>query len=255
MADERIEGALSVGRLIGRPSFGRAELDDLGDFVDRTGAGRELQTAREERRTARLVEERGRIRDDLHDNVIQELFAAGMALQAAAGRIPDRDVRELVNSQVDALDGTTARIRSLINDMPSSGLDGPLLPLTKRLIAIVDSFTPALRCLPTVAFAGAVEASVDSDLAEDLEAVLREALSNAARHAHASVVQVRVAVVGRTLALTVTDDGRGVGSPVRSSGLTNMQRRAARHNGNLQIADASEGGTELRWTAEVSRAF
>ena len=64
-----------------------------------------------------------------------------------------------------------------------------------------------------------------------------------------------MAVVGRTLALTVIDDGRGMGSPVRSSGLTNMQRRAARHNGSLQITDASGGGTELRWTVNVSDAF
>src|SRR4051812_45345679 len=86
-AGDRVEGALAVGRLVGRPPFATAELDQLTAFVQRTGTARELEGAREERRTARLIEERLRIRDDLHDNVIQELFAAGMALHAVADRM------------------------------------------------------------------------------------------------------------------------------------------------------------------------
>lgn len=251
LSEERVEGALAVGRLAGRTSFVQTELDDLADFVHRTGTARELEGAREERRAARLVEERLRIRDDLHDNVIQELFAAGMALQLAATRIDDAELRELVLAQVDALDGTTTRIRSLISDMPSSGLDAPALPLTKRLVAIVDSMTPALRCLPTVVFGGPVESTVQPDVAGDLEAVLREALSNVARHAGASVVQVRVVLDGHTLTLSVTDNGRGLGDAARSSGLANMRRRAIRHNGDLRVASTPGGGTQLDWSVEA----
>jgi signal transduction histidine kinase len=252
---ERIEGALAVGRLAGRPSFVDRELAELSDFVQRTGTARELEGAREQRRAARLVEERGRIRDDLHDNVIQELFAAGMALEVAANQVADAEVRQLIITQVDALDGTTSRIRSLISDMPPAGLDAPILPLTKRLVAIVDSVTPALRCLPTVAFGGPVEATVDADLAEDLEAVLREALSNVARHAAASSVQVRVTVSESTLELCVIDDGRGIGDPHRASGLANMRRRAARHNGALNLSSAPEGGTVLTWAVHVAQGL
>jgi signal transduction histidine kinase len=251
----RVDGALAVGRLAGRAGFVPAELDELADFVNRTGAVLELQGARDERRTARLVEERARIRDDLHDNVIQELFAAGMALQVAATRAGDDDLRRLIADQVDALDATTSRIRTLISDMPSGGVDAPTLPLTKRLIAIVDSLTPALRCLPTVAFAGPVESTVGPHLAGDLEAVLREALSNVARHAEASAVQVRVALEGQTLTLCVVDDGRGIGEPERTSGLANMRRRAARHNGVLAVRTAPRGGTELIWSVEVALAL
>jgi signal transduction histidine kinase len=250
--DERVEGALAVGRLANRPSFVEAELEDLADFVHRTGTARELEGAREERRAARLVEERSRIRDDLHDNVIQELFAAGMALQVAATRIDDAGLRDLVMVQVDALDGATTRIRSLISDMPTSGLDAPALPLPKRLIAIVDSMTPALKCLPTVVFGGPVESTVEADVAGDLEAVLREALSNVARHAEASAVHVRVELDGPTLTLSVTDNGRGIGDPARSSGLANMRRRAARHNGNLCVSGAPGGGTEVQWSVEAA---
>ncbi|MDT4925559.1 MAG: hypothetical protein QOG01_3272 [Pseudonocardiales bacterium] len=247
-----VEGALAVGRLARRPAFVQSELDQLIAFVQRTGTARELEDAREERRTARLVEDRARIRDDLHDNVIQEIFAAGMALESVASRISDPDQRQLVLTQVDALDATTHRIRSLISDMPASAVNSPTLPLTKRLIAIVDSLTPALRCLPTVAFAGPVESTVHPELAEDLEAVLREALSNVARHAAASSVQIRIGVADNRLVLDVIDDGRGFGAPARVSGVVNLHRRAARHHGELKFSTPSGGGTHLSWNVDVS---
>jgi signal transduction histidine kinase len=252
IAGGRVEGALAVGRLIGSPALTHADLDQLDAFVRRTGTARELADAREELRTARLVEDRTRIRDDLHDHIIQELFAAGMALQAVAAEIGDDEQRRLVLSQVDALDGTTNRIRMLINDMPAGQVSSPALPLVKRLIAIVDSLTPALRCLPTVRFAGPVEASVATELAGDLEAVLREALSNVARHAGATSVQVQVGVDAGRLTLDVIDDGCGVGEPVRRSGLENMRRRAIRHAGELVLSTPPDGGTHLRWDVALA---
>jgi signal transduction histidine kinase len=250
-ADHHVQGALAVGRLAGHPSFVRSELDELAAFVQRTGTVRELEAARAERRTARLVEDRARIRDDLHDHVIQELFAAGMALQAVARVIPDPDHRELVLTQVDALDGTAHRVRSLISDLPASGANLPSLPLPKRLVAIVDSLTPALRCLPTVAFAGPVDSTVHPELAEDLEAVLREALSNVAKHSAASSVQIRIGVADNRLVLDVIDNGRGMGGAARSSGLANMRRRAGRHNGDLHFSTPPGGGTHLSWNVET----
>ena len=254
VAQDRIEGALAVGRLAGQPGLTGNDLAQLRAFVGRTGTARELADAREELRSARLVEDRARIRDDLHDHIIQELFAAGMALQAAADKLPDAEHRNLVLTQVDALDSTTNRIRRLINDMPVSPVNSPTLPLTKRLIAIVDSLTPALSCLPTVRFTGPVEGSVDTDLAGDLEAVLREALSNVARHANASSVQVLVEVSGDRLVLHVIDDGRGVGEPERASGLEHMRRRAARHGGELVLRCGATHGTHLRWDVELDTA-
>jgi signal transduction histidine kinase len=252
-AEDEVEGALALGRLVGRPALTRADLDQLDAFVRRIGTARELADAREERRSARLVEDRARIRDDLHDHIIQELFAAGMALQSVAERLPDPEHRRLVLNQVDALDGTTNRIRSLISDMPVGQVNSPSLPLTKRLVAIVDSLTPALRCLPTVHFAGPVEASVGPELAGDLEAVLREALSNVARHAEATSVQVNVAVAERRLMLEVIDDGRGIGEPVRTSGVAHMRRRAARHDGELALTSPPGGGTHLCWHVALGR--
>jgi signal transduction histidine kinase len=245
--DGRTEGGLAVGRLVGAPSFVQLDVDQLTAFVQRTGTARELRDAHEERRIARLEEERSRVRDDLHDNVIQELYAAGMALSVTAEDAPDSPLRTTVLAQVGALDDTTRRIRALISGMPGFSSDAPPLPAPKRVVAIVESMTPALRCLPTVGFSGPVEATVRGQLAHDLEAVLREALSNVARHAEATAVNVGVRVADGRVVLEVVDNGRGMQPSTRSSGLANMGRRAARHRGALQLTTPSEGGTRLVW--------
>ena len=243
----QIGGALAVGRLSGAPSFVASDLNQLCAFIERVGIGRELANAHEERRVARLIEDRSRIRDDLHDHVIQELFATGMALQSAGDMVTDPDQRALIAAQVDALDATTRRIRRLISNLPDDDTSRTTA-LPKRLVAIVDSMTPALRCLPTVSFVGPVEASVSPAMAADMEAVLREALSNVARHAGASAVQVRVAATEADVVLEVVDDGRGIGATDRSSGLSTMRRRAERHGGRLELTQPSGGGTRLCWT-------
>ena len=248
---DRIDGALAVGRLSGAPSFEAAELDQLTAFVERVGVARELVGAHEERRTARLIEDRNRIRDDLHDHVIQELFAAGMALQSTGKLIQDAGHRALVLAQVEALDLTTRRIRGLISNIPIADEDAAALPLVKRLVAIVDSMTPALNCLPTVTFVGPVESRTPPEVAADMEAVLREALSNVARHALASSVQVKVWAGADALTLDVRDNGRGIQRTSRMSGLANMRRRATRHDGRMDIDRPPGGGTQLRWSVPL----
>lgn len=250
-----VGGALSVGRLSGAPSFVAADLDQLCAFVQRVGAARELADAHEERRTARLVEDRSRIVDDLHDHVIQELFATGMALQSAGELITDPAHRALIATQIDALDATTRRIRRLISDLPDDADAGMAIALPKRLVAIVDSMTPALRCLPTVSFVGPVEASVTPAIAADMEAVLREALSNVARHAAASSVRIKVSAGDEGVVIEVSDDGRGVGSSDRASGLANMRRRAARHGGRMDVTERPGGGTALRWSVPAAASL
>jgi signal transduction histidine kinase len=242
-----VTGVLAVGRRVGRPAFGPDDLDDLVALVQSSTAAREVEVAQAERRLARLVEERARIRDDLHDNVIQEIFAASMALQSVADRLEDSDVARDIARQVQALDATTERIRALISDLPTGPESPESMPLPKRLVAIVDSVTAALRCLPVVRFIGPVDAAVRGELALDLEAVLRETLSNVARHAAAGTVEVRVTVADDRLVLDVVDDGRGLGDPARRSGLNNMARRAQRHGGQLRLSTPEGGGTRVTW--------
>jgi signal transduction histidine kinase len=242
-----VTGVLAIGRLVEHPVFGPDDLDRLVALVQASTAAREVEVAHAERRLARLVEERARIRDDLHDNVIQEIFAASMALQSIAERLADSGVAGEIVRQVQALDATTERIRGLISDLPTGRENPESMPLPKRLVAIVDSVTAALRCLPVVRFIGPVDAAVSGELALDLEAVLREALSNVARHAAAGTVEVRVTVGDGRLVLDVVDDGRGLGRPTRRSGLNNMARRAQRHGGALRLSTPERGGTRLSW--------
>ncbi len=251
-AGDRITGVLAVGRRAERPVFTPQELDELAAFVRRSSAPREVELAHEQRRLARLVEERARIRDDLHDHVIQEIFAAAMALQAVAERLGDSAEGREVARQVDGLDATTQRIRGLISDLPTGRENPESMPLPMRLVAIVDSVTVALKCLPTVQFVGAVDALVTGELSLDLEAVLREALSNVARHAAAGSVQIQVAATDGRLVLDVIDDGRGIGDPGRRSGLDNMFRRAQRHGGVLELATPAGGGTQVTWAVPLS---
>lgn len=248
---ERIGGALAVGRLSGAPSFNSSDLGQLTAFVQRVGAARELAEAHDERRTARLVEDRLRIRDDLHDHVIQELFAAGMALQSTSELVTDPEHRALIAAQVEALDATTRRIRRLISNLPAYDEETAALPLPKRLVAIVDSMTPALHCLPTVMFVGPVESSTPPAVAADMEAVLREALSNVARHAQASSVRIKISATDQVLSLEVVDDGCGMGQSNRVSGVANMRRRATRHGGRMEITERNGGGTCLDWSVPL----
>jgi signal transduction histidine kinase len=251
IVDRRVEGALAVGRLSGRECFLDSELDAMSAFIQRTGTARELEQMHEERRTARLIEDRARLYADLHDNVIQELFAAGMTLDSVARSMADEVQRNQVLAQVDALDATMTRIRGLISDVPGSAYGVRSLPLPKQVVAIVDSLTPALRCLPTVMFVGPVDSSARNGLAKDVEAVLREGLSNVARHAAATAVQVRLSALDDELVIEIIDNGRGFGNPTRRSGVRNMGLRAGRHNGHVRFTTPEGGGTHLRWSALV----
>lgn len=248
-----VAGVLAVGRLADRAPFERADLDGLVALTAASADGRAIELAQAGRRIAGLIEERARIRDDLHDNVIQEIFAAGMALHAVAERLTGTEGADEVARQVRALDATTDRIRALISDLPTGSENPESMPLPKRLLAIVDSVTAALRCLPVVRFRGPVDAAVVGELALDLEAVLREALSNVARHAAATSVEVRVVVARGRVVLDVVDDGRGLGRPGRRSGLDNIARRAQRHGGELRLTTPEGGGTRLTWDVPLDR--
>jgi signal transduction histidine kinase len=120
-------------------------------------------------------------------------------------------------------------------------------PLKHRLLKVVEEEKPGLGTGIDVAFSGPID-HVPAHLAEDVVAVVREALSNAARHAHADTVRMKVTLADDRLEVEVEDDGIGLRSPTRSSGLTNLRQRAERHHGSLDITSSPEHGTTLRWT-------
>lgn len=196
-----------------------------------------------------LVEDRERIARDLHDTVIQRLFATGMSLQGCIRLVhtdPDAAAAR-VEAAVDDLDLTVKHIRTAIFGLESSRLSST--GTRTRIIDLAHDAVDALGFEPRVLIDGPVDTALDERVADELIATLREALSNVARHARASHVDVAVILDDDELCLTVTDDGVGPPGPdtKRGKGLDNMERRAAKLGGELTIGEAPGGGTALRW--------
>ena len=209
-----------------------------------------LAQARREQERLAVYEDRDRIARDLHDLVIQRLFATGISLQGAT-RIGDLDpaVDDRINRAVDELDETIREIRQTIFALqepvhgPSTGLRGRVLRETSQAAALLG-FDPAVR------FVGPIDSLVTQALADQLIAALREALTNAAKHAQAERVEVVVHIDGDDVELLVTDDGLGVGDvgPTRRSGLANLSARAQDLGGACSLQRAAKhGGTRLMW--------
>jgi two-component system sensor histidine kinase DevS len=172
-----------------------------------------------------------------------------MKLQGQAAR-SDPATAARVNGYIDTLDEVIKKIRASIFGLqqPSQAPIG----LQARVLEIIDEHAPQLGFTAGASFAGASGPGVDETLAHDILAVTREALSNCARHAHATAVTVALTVQDGLITLDISDNGRGLGTPTRSSGLASMRRRAENNGGNLQITSPPGGGTRLTWTARFS---
>jgi signal transduction histidine kinase len=197
-----------------------------------------------------LVEDRERIARDLHDTVIQRLFATGMSLQGASRlvRTDPAAANERIDRAVDDLDLTVKHIRTAIFGLEPArvGDDG----LRHQVLSLVRDAAGPLGFEPRVLLDGPVDTGVADRIGAELIATLREALSNVARHAHASRMDVEV-VVGDDVTLRVIDDGIGPpadGSP-RGNGLRNMETRAANVGGTLDLRPGDTSGTVLEWRA------
>ncbi len=216
-----------------------------------TAAGVAIENIRLQSRVQELalVEDRERIARDLHDTVIQRLFASGLSLQGTAKLVrtdADQAIAR-IESAVDDLDLTVKHIRSAIFSLETTraSTGGGL---RDRVLALANESTATLGFRPTCMFDGPVESAVNDDIASELVATLREALSNVARHAKASRVEVLVSATNQ-LRLQVTDDGIGPPGPTarRGHGLKNMGARAARHGGHFEVRAATSGGSALEW--------
>lgn len=209
-----------------------------------------LQVAATQADRARLAlfEDRDRIGRDLHDVVIQRLFAVGLALDAAARRSGSPEIQAQLGAAVEELDGTIRDMRSTIFGLSATQTSTEVKAEVTRL---VDRAAATLKFRPHLSFGGPIETLVDADTVVDLIAVLSEMLSNTVRHAQASSVQVSL-TADRTIELLVVDDGRGIPPDVRESGLRNMRQRAERRGGSCEIgADESGEGTSIRWWVPV----
>jgi signal transduction histidine kinase len=246
----QVNGVLIAARLRDRAAFTDDDLDMISGFANQASLALELTGARAEQQRAAVADDRDRIAADLHDHVIQRLFAAGLSLQSLAQRLGmDTPAGERITENITNLDQTISQIRTTIFQLHratgavASGLRGQVLD-------VLADVTPALGFSPETRFTGPVQTTVPDDIGEDLLAVLREALSNIARHAHASSAAVEISVHD-TLTLRVTDDGIGIPATTRRSGLANMAARAERHGGALHTTRGDRAGTTLSWTVPI----
>jgi len=198
-----------------------------------------------------LLEERERIARDLHDDVIQRVFAAGLALQSTAQIATNPGVVSRLAQVIDDLDVTIQRVRNTIFQLNQHGIEARS-SVRADIVATCTEATHALGFDPDCQIVGAVDSSVPDSVSAHLILCLREALSNVARHAGASRVTVRVTVDGTTLRLMVIDDGRGIGADAgQGRGLRNLAERAAAVGGTFSVGPAAGGGTRLEWTAPL----
>jgi signal transduction histidine kinase len=240
-----VRGVLTVGRHPGSMPLAPAATEMVGSFAAQAAVALELADARRDSELFTVLQDRERIARDLHDLVIQRLYATGMSLQGALPMIARPELAERVSRAVDALDDTIGDIRSAIfalqarHDVKGPGFRGQILDITAEM-------SGPLGFAPSLSMSGDLAERVPAGIAEQARHALREALSNAARHAHASRVDVTVEA-GRDLLLMVRDDGVGLPASTRRSGLDNLAERARRLGGTLQVGTAGERGTELRW--------
>jgi signal transduction histidine kinase len=193
-----------------------------------------------------VLDDRDRIARDLHDRVIQRVYAVGMNLQGAT-RLPDRDqVVERVTRAIDDLDLTINEIRSAIFELGQASLPGGL---RQAVLQLAEELSDTLGARPEVRFEGAVDNSVPQHVGDHVLAVVREGLTNAGKHAQASRYEVFLCVTDRVV-LELIDDGVGIELPHTAPGLglINIRDRAEKLNGTFEIYPREGGGTRLVWT-------
>ena len=221
----------------------------LGTFADQVAVALDMAARQRVTRRLDIYEERDRIARDLHDHVIQRVFAAGLALQSVLPRMTDVEARRRVSNVVSQLDQTVRDIRTTIFDLQTTDAADDSDSLRRRLLDLVTE-TAGDTLQATVRTAGAIDSLVSGDLAGDVEAVAREAVSNAARHSGAGHLTVTLDVSSEVV-LEVVDDGRGIDPRAARSGLRNVVRRATRRGGGATVERLPEGGTRLRWWAPL----
>ncbi|WP_104106390.1 GAF domain-containing protein [Nocardioides sp. 616] len=218
-------------------------------LIDQASSALQVAEARRDQERLAVVEDRDRIARDLHDLVIQHLYAVGLELQSIAAGQDPQEMRDRLDHTVDDIDVTIRDIRRSIFEL-GSGQDDT--DPRRALGAVVERAARTMKLRPTLRFRGPVRALIDGDLLEDLVAVVSETLANTTRHAEAGLCAVEVSVVDG-ITVRVTDDGKGMDAVGHESGLANLRRRAELRGGQLKVVSALGQGTSVVWRVPVQR--
>lgn len=223
----------------------RVVIATVRDVTANRATDAELQAARQR---VMLAEDHERIARDLHDTVIQRLFAAGLSLQSVLPTVPEQ-AQAKIEAIIDNQDDAIRELRTAIFGLSSKRSAG----LTIRVVVnqLVDDASRVLGFRPVLHFAGVLD-SIDAEITAEVAAVVREALSNVARHARARRAEVTLRHSEGNLFVTISDDGSGIPqSHQLGSGLLNMHDRAARLGGSCTVSSGDRSGTTVRWIVPV----
>lgn len=219
----------------------------LGRFASQATLALRVADARSMAEQIALAEDRDRIARDLHDLVIQRIFASGMALESSIRLVENPVASARMHRVVDELDTTIREIRTAIYALQSSPDSYLNLGLRARTVELAQSAAERLGFAPDVQFEGPIDSVTSSHVGAQVEAVLIEGLSNVARHAGAHNAQVTVSVIDGELRVVIADDGAGIPADVHRSGLANLAARALVLGGSCEITAPLGGGTQLLW--------
>lgn len=249
---DAIAGVLLTVRGPGSPPFDEAQMQIVASFADQAALALRHAEAQSAARELEVLADRDRIARDLHDHVIQRLFAVGLAMQSTHRRAKNPVIAVRLNEHIDQLHEVIQDIRTAIFDLQNAATEKRGLRTT--LHQAVTELTQDSTVRTTVRMTGALE-DLPAGLAEDIEAVVREAVSNAVRHSHGDELAVTVSAEASELTVEVTDNGDGIPDAVtRRSGLHNLDQRATENGGHLTVESPATGGTRVRWAAPVATA-
>ncbi len=260
------QGVIMLLRHIGRPEFDLADLSMAENVARQAALALELASARLTQSKAEQLEDRAQISRDLHDFAIQQLFASGMELSAVRDDLAAQDtvpqsVLDGLDKSITSIDESVNQIRQIIYSLRDPQATIPVVQRLRREVSSARGslgFAPkfSLTNLGEVILTGShteIDDELGSDLADDVVAVVRECLSNTARHAQATSVTVDIRIENHRIEITITDNGQGVKPELsRRSGLSNLAARARRHHGTFSIRPAEgSSGTKVIWTAII----
>ncbi|WP_086664515.1 GAF domain-containing protein [Lentzea kentuckyensis] len=247
-AGTTVTGILLAVRDKDTAAFGADLMPLLASFADQAVVAIEFAENQNARRLVDVLEDRDRIARDLHDHVIQRLFATGMSLQGSLTWVTHPEARRRVQNAVNQLDQTVLEIRTSIFDLQADASD---TGLRRRLLNIVAEITEGAALSPAVRMSGTIDSLVPDYIGEHAEAVVRETVTNALRHARATELTLTVEA-GDSLIITMVDNGVGMPPEVARSGLRNLEQRATDLNGALAVAEEPGGGTRVTWRVPLN---
>ncbi|VVJ21721.1 Histidine kinase response regulator [Amycolatopsis camponoti] len=249
-AGDRTTGVLIAAREAGAAGFESAQLSVVASFADQAALALQLAAQQRAARELDVLGDRDRIARDLHDHVIQRLFAVGLSMQSTQRRTKSPELQKRLGDSIEQMHEIVQEIRTAIFDLHGGVAGETGLRLRHRLHDAVAELTDDAPIQPTVSMSGSID-TVPTQLAEHVEAVVREAVSNAVRHAEASTVSISITVRDDLLRILVVDDGKGLAEDISPSGLGNLGERAAAVGGSFTLGSGPEGGLKVEWTAPL----